>query len=344
MLTQVVSGRVYDWSHSVGKRDMGLPVTVAIGLGDYVYVLSRPTELIADVPWNRIGGDAKVGKFTIGVTPGDEKLIVEFGKYGNDNGEFIWPTGMALDSEENVYVTDEWLCRVVVFDKDGDFRDSWGTKGADDGQFNRPAGIAINSDDDVFIVDSLNHRVQKLTKDGRYLAQWGAYGHEPGEIDSAWGITVDLSGDVYVADHKNHRVQKFTSDGVYLRSFGTYGSGRGELNRPTDVAVDSGGDVYICDWANNRVQIFESGGKFLTSLIGDAQRLSKWQQETVDANADVKKARRRVYSLEPEWRFALPTGLAFDSEKSRLIVADTQRSRLQIYNKLKDYIEPQFNL
>ena len=36
-------------------------------------------------------------------------------------GEMIWPAGIALDSQENVYVTDEWLNRVSVFDKDGNF-------------------------------------------------------------------------------------------------------------------------------------------------------------------------------------------------------------------------------
>ena len=56
------------------------------------------------------------------------------------------------------------------------------------------------------------------------------------------------------------------------------------------------------------------------------------------------KARRRVYTLEPEWRFAMPTAVEFDADKNRLMVADTQRSRIQIYNKLEEYLEPQFNL
>jgi hypothetical protein len=72
--------------------------------------------------------------------------------------------------------------------------------------------------------------------------------------------------------------------------------------------------------------------------------MAQWQQNTVDANADVIKARRRAYSLEPEWRFALPTAVEFDGARGRLIVADTQRGRVQIYRKVKDYLEPQFNL
>jgi len=44
-----------------------------------------------------------------------------------------------------------------------------------------------------------------------------------------------------------------------------------------------------------------------------------------------------VHSLEPEWRFAFPTAVVFDERNDRLIVSDTQRNRLQIYNKLKNY-------
>ena len=65
---------------------------------------------------------------------------------------------------------------------------------------------------------------------------------------------------------------------------------------------------------------------------------------TINANPDVLKARNRVYTMEPESRFCLPVALAFDPEKERLAVADTQRQRLQLYNKVGGYVEPQFNL
>ena len=65
---------------------------------------------------------------------------------------------------------------------------------------------------------------------------------------------------------------------------------------------------------------------------------------TVDANADYLKRRREVPTTEPEWRFAVPTGVTFDTDKDRLIVVDNQRSRLQIYNKVKEYMVPQMNL
>ena len=354
MLTQTVAGRVYDFSFAIGRYLGGMqwpgegfviPVKTVVGEGDSVYVLSRGAEsTAAGPPLEPRAFGTRVGKFSIGMEPGSEEFVTYFGEFGEAEGHFVWPAGLALDSHENVYVTDEWLNRISVFSKDGDLLSAWGSAGQGPGQLNRPSGIAIDGDDSLLIVDTLNHRIQRFTGDGTFLASWGRFGPGEGELDSPWGVTIDGSGFIYVVDHRNHRVQKFDPEGEFVAQFGSYGNGRGELNRPSDVAVDPDGDVYVCDWANSRIQVFAPDGMFLTTIAGDAQELSKWAKMTVDANPDIQGARRRVRTMEPEWRFAMPMGVTFDSVKSRLIVADTQRYRLQIYNKLRDYAEPQFNL
>ena len=345
MLTQIVASRVYDYSHAVGRGGISgtgflAPVAIAIGESDVVYVLNRGGEYIGGVPWDRTSVGVRVSKLTIGRVPGDEEFIADISGYGTAPGEFIWPAGIALDSQRNIYVTDEWLNRISIFDKDGNFLSLWGSSGGGDGELKGPSGIAIDTEDDLYVVDSRNHRVQKLTRDGKFLAKWGRQGNGDGEFNAPWGVTIDSQGYVYVADHKNHRVLKFTPEGGFVAKFGSYGTGRGQLNRPSDVAVDPDGDVYVCDWVNDRVQAFGADGRFITSFLGDAQELSKWAKMTVDANVDVIRARRRVKSLEPEWRFCMPAGITFDTEKGRFIVAETRRGRLQIYNKLKDYVDP----
>jgi len=349
MVTQIVSGRVYDFSHVVGRAAIAgtgftHPVAVALGSEDLVYVLSRGWEQIPAVEWNRTSRAIRVTKLTVGTVPGDEELVSEFSKPGDGPGELIWPAGMALDSQERLYIIDEWLNRVSSFDKEDNFLSLWGKPGQGDGEFNCPSGLAIDQQDDLYIVDSRNHRVQKFTKDGRFLTKWGSFGMDDGQFNCPWGITIDQEGYVYVADHKNHRVQKFTSDGEVVAKFGSYGTGRGELNRPSDVAVDPDGDIYVCDWANHRVQVFGSDGRFLTSLLGDARELSKWAKMSVDSSPDTIKRRREVRDPEVEWRFSYPTAVTFDASHSRLIVVDTQRGRLQIYNKLKDYVQPARNI
>jgi len=317
---------------------------MAMGSGDLVYALLRGSENIGNVPWNKIGSGARVARINIPSEPGTEEVLGEFGKYGDGDGEFIWPTGLDIDDKENVYVTDEWMNRVTSFDKEGNLLGMWGSTGDGDGEFHGPAGVAIDQEGNLFIVDSLNHRVQKMSKDGRFLAKWGSLGTGDAEFNSPWGITIDSAGFVYVADHKNHRAQKFTPEGEFVASFGREGTGQGELNRPTDVAVDPEGDVYVCDWANDRVQAFAPDGEFITSFIGDAEKLALWHQQTVDANIDVIKARRRVDTLEPEWRLKMPRAVSFDAAKGRLLIADSQRGRFQIYTKVNGYLEPQFNL
>ena len=344
MLTTVAAGRVFDYSHAVGGLEMPQPIATACAAGDRVYVLNRQFEEVLDVPWDKAATCVEVNLYRIPTTPRAEEFLGTFSRYGSGVGEFIWPAGLAIDSEENLYITDEWMNRVTVFNSAGDFVCCWGNEGSGDGELRRPSGIAIDRNDDIYVVDGMNHRVQKFTRDGEYISQFGRYGDGYGELNAPWGIAIDDEDSAYIADHKNHRAQKFDAEGEFVATFGSYGKGRGQLNRPSDVAVDSEGDVYVCDWGNDRVQVFASDGKFIASLIGDAQRMAKGHQEQVDANPDIIKARRRVYTLEPEWRFALPTGVAFDAENSRLIVADTQRSRVQIYNKVKGYTEPQFNL
>ena len=354
MLTTIAAGRVYDYSHCVGRfahRGMGFsnPSGLGLGAGDVVYVVSRGSEYTNGVAWDQTGMGSRVHICTMGTVPGDESFVGDFGAYGTSDGQFIWPQGIVVDGQRNVYVADEWLNRVSIFDAEGSYLGHWGTVPDGDDGPNGASSLAMDIDENVYVVDGRSHQVRKFTKEGKFLGSWGGYGTGKGEFNGPWGIDVDDQGYVYVADHRNHRVQKLSSEGECVAQFGSYGTRPGQLQYPTDVAVDPDGDVYICDWSENgweegRVHIFDRDGTFITSLIGDAQELSKWAQMEVDANADVAQRRREVPTLEPEWRFAQPRAVVFDPAKGRLMVVDTQRARVQIYNKAKDYVQPQLNL
>jgi len=299
-----------------------------------VYVLNRSSEY---------NPSTRVTKCTLGDQAGQEEFIHEFGSYGSDDGQFIHVTSLALDKDENVYVADEWLNRISIFDKDGNFLSKWGVPGSGDGELNRPWGLTFDKEENLWVVDSGNNRLQTFTKDGRLLSQWGKEGSGDGELKMPWGVALDNRGDVYVADWQNSRVQKFTPDGQYLMTFGAPGSGQGALRRPSGVAVDEEGDVYAVDWGESKVHAYGPDGSYLTTFIGDAQQLPKWGQMSVDANPDYQKARKRVKSLEAEWRFYYPTAVEIDDHR-RIVIVDQQRSRLHIYIKEKDYADPQFNL
>ena len=334
MQTVMVRGRVYNYSHTIGRNATGgpgfrHPVDLALGGNGVVYVINRGDEF---QPCQRVS-----------VITVDEEFIRDFGSVGTGDGQFTWPTAIALDGDENVYVADEWLNRISIFDRDGNYLGKWGTPGSGEGQINGPSGIVFDGNDNIYITEELNHRISKFTKDGRYISSWGSEGPGEGEFNHPWGIALDGRGDVYVADWHNDRIQKFSPEGEFLASFGGSGEDKGDLKLPSDVAVDDEGDVYVTDWWNNKVEVFDPEGMPLTTFIGDAEELSKWAQEAVDANPDYVKARLRVKSLEPQWRFTRPTSIEI-SEDGKILVLDNQRARIQIYQKESDWVDPQFNL
>jgi DNA-binding beta-propeller fold protein YncE len=364
-LTTYVKGRAYDWTHAVGRASasgtgFNYPQTMCLGLDGDVYVANRGNE-------NNFG--MRVNHVKIG-GPGEEELLDEFATYGNADGKTVWPFGVAVDKSGQVYVTDEWTSTVSVFDGKGKFIRKWGSPGSGPGELRGPAGIVCEPNGNVIVVDSGNNRLQVFTPEGKLVAQCGKAGSGDGEFNKPWGITLDQDGNIYVADWKNHRVQKLSPTGKFIMSIGKYGKlpvepgsfavtylgpfissvpaseriKAGILNHPTGVAVDPDGDIYVTDWGNHRLCIFDKTGQPLTSLVGDAQVMSKWGQQSIDANPDMMKAYRRVQNQEQLWRFCFPTAVVFNPKTDQIIVADSQRNRLQVYKKVRDYADFQANL
>ena len=323
-----LTDRTFDYSHSVGRNEFAgtgfrNPVDMALGSDDVVYVLNRSYE-------NRPDG------VRITICTLSEDYITEFGTYGEEDGNFIWPTALALDKDDNIYVADEWLNRITIFNRDGEFLSKWGVGGSGDGELDRPAGLVITPDQNIYITDSRNSRVQKFTLDGKYLGQFGKAGKGPGEFDLPWGIALGPEGMVYVADWRNDRVQAFNADGEWQASFGRPGSGVGEFNRPSGLAVDAEGYIYIADWLNNRVQILAPDGRFLSQLGGDHQ-LSQWGKDKLVSNPDMIRQRALAYANDPgyERNFSHPCAVKIDAQ-GRICILDHTRGRIQVYGKVKE--------
>jgi DNA-binding beta-propeller fold protein YncE len=315
------------YSHTIGLlaltgRGFSNPMHAAITDDGIIYVVNRSNSFQA------LQGAVRI---TVCNVQGD--YLAEFGKYGTEDGAFVWPTAIDVDSAGNIYLADEHRHDVQVWDKDCNFARKWGSFGDGNSQMNRPAGLVIDSRDSVLVSDTLNNRVMRFTTNGEFLGKWGSAGSDAGEFNMPWGLGVDADDNVYVADWRNDRVQKFSPDGDHRATFGTSGSGIGELKRPADVAVDAEGNVFVADWGNERVSIFEPDGYPLHSITGDAD-LSRWGAEYISASEDIIRGRAEVADMTPEKRFWGPTGVVID-KAGHLLVVDSCRHRVQIYDLVK---------
>ena len=273
-----------------GGRGFMLPTAMTIRRDGRVFVASRS---------NGIAREA-VG---IQMVTRNHDFFGQIGAYGKSEGQTIWPSAVTLDDEGKIFLADDYLHRITVFDSEGNAVSSWGIKGDGEGEFNGPSGLLCRGER-LLVVDHRNHRVQTYTKEGVFIEQWGSYGDGEGQLNLPWGISDDKDGAIYVADWRNDRIQKFTADGRFIASYGESGDGDGQLHRPSDVAVDSDGNVYVADWGNQRLQVFDSAGRFLTKERGQAD-LNPWALEYLEGPAGREEG-PRVLRSRVRGRFRRP--------------------------------------
>ena len=188
------------------------------------------------------------------LSPNGTILQSHWGGFGRSDGPLSPPSGIAVDSHDNVYVGDVTNHRIQKLSPDGTPLVSWGSHGTDAGQFDSPRVKAVDRSGNIYVVDNTK-RLQKLSPFGETLAVWEDIGY------GVSGVAVDGSGNVYLVDYWRNTIQKLSPDGTpHQVSWGGGGSGDGQFNHPYGVAVDSSGNVYVTDNEYDRVLKFSQKG------------------------------------------------------------------------------------
>lgn len=175
------------------------------------------------------------------------KLVKSFG-----TGMFVFPHGIAVDADDNVYVADANGKNgkgdvVVKFSPEGKVLMTLGHPGMPGdapGYFDRPSAVAVAPDGTIFVADGhggdSNARIVKIAPDGKAIKTWGKKGSAPGEFNEPHGIALDSAGRVFVADRANSRIQIFDQDGKFLAEWRQFG-------RPSAVFIDKNDVMYVAD-------------------------------------------------------------------------------------------------
>jgi sugar lactone lactonase YvrE len=224
-----------------------------------------------------------------------------------ESGRVLWqlsePYGMAVDSKNNLYVADQKVGAIFIFNTET--RDLEMIKNKTHAHFVRIIGLAMDDGDRLFVSDPGLHHV--LVLDSTHKAVDVI---TDGMVDPS-GLAIDKENRLlYVADVELDQVLVYDADTFKLkRKIGTTGhkhelTSPGDFAKPTGVAVDQEGNLYVCDTLNDRIESFDADGKFIS---------------TFGKNGD-----------GPGY-FARPKGIAIDGD-GHIWVADGMQDRVQVFN------------
>ena len=183
------------------------------------------------------------------------------------------------------------------------------------------AGVATDSRDRVYAFNRGEHPMIVFDADGNFLNAWGE-----GVFTNPHGLYIGPDDRVYAVDNFDHTVRIFNTDGELLQTLGKKDKpadtgfdpgktpvqyGGGPFNRVTNLALDSAGEMFVADgYGNARVHRFSAAGEHLKS----------WGEPGGGPG-----------------EFRLPHAIAVD-EDDRILVADRENSRIQVFNHGGDYL------
>jgi sugar lactone lactonase YvrE len=277
------------------------PRGIALDTSGNVYVADTLNTIIRKITSSRVVSTLAGGVGQLGHADGT-----------GTNSNFYNPSGIAIDSNGNIYVADLNNHRIRKITPSGHVTTlaGNGSAGYNDGSgttvmFNKPSGVVVDTSGNVYVSDEYNHRIRKINSTGfvTTFAGNGSKGYIEGlgtnaQFHQPNGIAIDPFGNLVVVDHVNNNFRNISSSGNVSTITGGVG-----FTYPTDVAVDASGNIYVVDY--HRIGIINSTG-VVTRLAGT---LTKGYIDRPGTNA----------------QFQYPESVAIDSSGD-LLIADSRNN------------------
>ena len=246
-----INGSPFTMTVYPDPTQLGRPVRVVTGMRrPYGIAFNSRGEMIVSEQ-----GAHKVSVFDV-----RGQRVRTFGSYGDRPEQMKFPTGIAVDDMDNIYVCN--LYKLQKFTNRGELIKCVGQQGRKEGEFDIIRGLTVHREQ-VYVCDHNNHRIQVFDLDLNFIRSIGSHGKGRGEFNDPHEVKFDTAGNMYVADLDNDRVQVMDSSGQFIRVFGQ--EGEGKLDGPSALYF-ADKYVYVSDFRHHRIVVYETSGQFVTSF------------------------------------------------------------------------------
>lgn len=255
----------------------------------------KPHYLMNGIAGWRTAASANVGfadgVLTLQPLPGSMRPLVDA---AGDFGGLESAIGVAVDSQNDVYILDAGACAVKRFDRCAQKfvkLHCVGGCGCEPRQMNNARGLAITGCDNLYLADTGNHRVQVFSlHDLALRAIWGpveakatATGYAltpalpkvaapqkgcaaklewPAATWMPWDVAAGPGDTICVSDYANGLIHFFDAAGCWRFASDGSAPGHPALKKPTRIAVDKTGRVYVIQENQTDVVVLDQDGTF----------------------------------------------------------------------------------
>ncbi|XP_078611828.1 tripartite motif-containing protein 2-like [Branchiostoma floridae x Branchiostoma japonicum] len=239
----------------------------------------------------------------IGTLRGSPTLLKTVGQKGSGDGQFNFPTSLAVTTDGDYVVTDFINSRLQFLDKDGSFKKKVEL------EFSPWCVVALTNGD--LLVTGDEHKIHVLDKQGReshviqvtgaaekdqttkgiatdglgrinvtigyqvfvlspsgdVIFKFEDKGQGQQQLSSTLRVAVNSSNQIIISDNDNHNLKIFDPTGRHLFTCGSHGSGPGQLHYPYCVITDSEDNIIVADRFNHRVSVFSRDGTFIRHVL-----------------------------------------------------------------------------
>ncbi len=240
------------------------------GNGSGVPVLKNPAGVGVDSSNNLYIADTSNSRIMQYNRSGSYSFItsVSLGAPGSAAGQFTAPTGLVVDSSNNIWVVDSannqmQKCTSMTAAGCTVYKPT----GA--GAFSYPTGMGYDKNNNfIYVADTGNNRIQQFTMSGTATTTFGAgvnyfngVGTTCGALSRPAGVAADSSGNIWVSDTGNNRILMFTSNGATCTQYGN-GSGTavGSFINPAGMVFDGSNNLWVVDANNSRIEELQYNG------------------------------------------------------------------------------------
>ena len=144
------------------------------------------------------------------------------GTEGGGEGQLYYPSGLCIDYNGDVYVTDSSNNRVSVFSKDLNFMKHLGTQ-----QLKYPNDVKVTPNS-VVVLDCSANCIHFFSRSRDLLRSCVTQGRD-GMVYRPMFFCQDPAGNILITEYYRHSIKILSPSGQLIHEIGKEGHGRGEL-------------------------------------------------------------------------------------------------------------------